>query len=374
MKVQAKKYIEMGVYMKKKVAIIIPSLEGGGAERVIVNIVKYLNKDKFDLKLIIIKKTGAYVHLIPDDVNIVDLDCDRVRKSTFKLLNELNNFKPDVILSTLEHLNITLLLMKPFLKGKPKIIIREANTPSRNMSNLSPLKKKIYAKMYKILYSRATCIVAQCAEMKADIIETLSLDKDKIVYIYNPVDLEEIESLKIEFDPFEKENVNIVAIGRLAYQKGFDNLIDAFKLVSKQITNAHLIILGDGPLKNDLTKRVIDQKLIGKVEFLNFQENPYPYLFFSDMYVLSSRWEGFPNTMLEALACETKVVSTDCKSGPKEILGENEYGFLVKENSPELLADAMITYLFEKSKTQKRAGFFDVRKIVKEYESLFLKI
>lgn len=374
MKVQAKKYIEMGVYMKKKVAIIIPSLEGGGAERVIVNIVKYLNKDKFDLKLIVIKKTGAYVHLIPNDVNIVDLDCDRVRKSTFKLLNELNNFKPDVILSTLEHLNIILLLMKPFLKGKPKIIIREANTPSRNMSSLSALKKKIYAKMYKILYSRATCIVAQCAEMKADIIETLSLDKDKIVYIYNPVDLEEIESLKIKFNPFEKENINIVAIGRLAYQKGFDNLIDAFELVSKQITNAHLIILGDGPLKNDLKKRVIDQKLIGKVEFLNFQENPYPYLFFSDMYVLSSRWEGFPNTMLEALACETKVVSTDCKSGPKEILGENEYGFLVKENSPELLADAIITYLLEKSKTQKRADFFDVRKIVKEYESLFLKI
>ena len=228
--------------------------------------------------------------------------------------------------------------------------------------------------MYKILYSRATCIVAQCAEMKADIIETLSLDKDKIVYIYNPVDLEEIKSLKIEFNPFKKENINIVAIGRLAYQKGFDNLIDAFQLVSKQIANAHLIILGDGPLKNDLTKRVIDQQLVGKVEFLNFQENPYPYLFFSDMYVLSSRWEGFPNTMLEALACETKIVSTDCKSGPKEILGENEYGFLVKENSPELLAEAIITYLLEKSKTQKRADFFDVRKIVKEYESLFLKI
>lgn len=359
--------------MKRKVAIIVPSMGGGGAERVILNIINNIDKTKFHITLILTKKEGKYVELISSDISVIDLDSKRVRYSLIKIIKQINLIRPDVILSTLGHLNIALLAIKHFLKGEPKIIVREANTPSKNMSSLSCPKKLIYSYLYKYLYSKADIIVAQCQEMKDDIVKYFNISSHKVKCIYNPLDLEKIKLNREENNPYLGNKINIVSVGRLTYQKGFDILLKAFKVFSKRVPNAHLTILGEGELKDDLWEQAVNLEIIDKVTFTGFKNNPYPYFYYADIYVLSSRWEGFPNTLLEALACGTKVVATDCKSGPREIIGEDyQYGILVNEGDYLSLADGIMMALSEENKTQDRANFFSIKKIIKDYEEILI--
>lgn len=357
---------------KKKVVIIIPSLRGGGAERVIVNIVRHLDYQKLDLRLIVIKKRGPYIKLLPKSLQVIDLDSDRVRYSLVKLIKAINEFQPDVILSTLEHLNLALLGIRKLLKGNPKIIVREANTPSQNMTKLSRSKRLLFTVLYKKLYPTADLIIAQCQNMKKDIIKTFNIEENKIIYIYNPVDIEKIIEDSVKYNPYDKNKKNIVTIGRLTFQKGFDILINAFKVVNDRIPDTYLTVLGEGPLEKDLIALVNHLNITKQVSFVGFQENPYPYIHYADVYVLSSRWEGFPNTLLEALTCGIKIVATDCESGPREILGDNEYGFLVPMEDYELLAQAIIKSLNNENKTKDRAKNFDINNVIKEYEKILM--
>lgn len=358
--------------MRKKIAIVIPSLRGGGAEKVMVNIVKKLDKSRFDIKLVLIKKEGPYVNLIPNDIAIVDLNSERVRYSVFKLVRELNKFKPDVVLSTLGHLNLVLIAIRPLLKINPKIIVREANTPSKNMSELTKKKRIIFTYLYKYLYPKADYIIAQCKEMKKDIIHSFSIDERKIRYIYNPLDIQKIIDNREDKNPYRSNEKNLISVGRLTYQKGFDILIDAFKIINEKFPSTHLTILGDGDLKEELKNKAKKLNISGKISFISFKENPYPYYYYADTYILSSRWEGFPNTLLEALACGTKVVATDCKSGPREILGNSEYGILVKEGDHLSLAEGISKSISEEKKKINRADYFKIDNIIKEYEEIFL--
>ncbi|MGN7241043.1 glycosyltransferase [Priestia megaterium] len=355
--------------MKKKLAIVVPSMRGGGAERVVLNIVSNLDREKYDIRLILIKKEGPYVKFLPQDITIVDLNSSRVRNSIIKLIKELNRFKPHTILSTLGHLNLVILGIRGLLKSRPNIIVREANTPSVNLNGLSPIKRTLMLFLYRSLYPKAHTIIAQCKSMKDDITSFFHISKDKVIHIYNPLDLEKINANKsIEENPYNADNINILAVGRLTHQKGFDILLEAFKVVTKQVPNTHLTILGEGGLKEDLLRKVEELNIAKQVSIVDFKSNPYPYYYYADTYVLSSRWEGFPNTLLEALACGTKVVAIDCKSGPKEILQDNKYGILVEELGAAPLATGILNSIFGENLSQDRAHYYSIKRIIKEYE------
>lgn len=357
--------------MRKKIVFIVPSMRGGGAERVILNLINNLDNNKYDVSLILLQKQGPYLTFLPKSINIIDLNVKRVRYSLCKLIKTLNTIRPDVILSTLGHLNLGLLLIRKFIKGSPKIYVREANSPSKSMAKMSSLKRKSFYSLYKYLYPKADLIIAQCEEMKKDIYSTLGIEENKIKYIYNPINIKEIELKMEEFNPYEESKVNILAVGRCSYQKGFDVLINAMEIIVKKISNIHLTILGEGELKEELIKLVNGKNIEKHIDFVGFKENPYPYYYYSDLYVLSSRYEGFPNSLLEALACKTKVVSTDCKSGPKEIIGDNEYGFLVNEGDYISLADGILKALEEVNRTKDRALKYNIDTIINQYEELF---
>ncbi|WP_158233681.1 glycosyltransferase [Sporosarcina sp. P21c] len=358
--------------IKKKIAIIIPSLRGGGAERVFVNITNNIDPDKFNVRLIVIKKEGPYVKLLKDSIDVVDLKSGRVRYSLIKLVKALNEFRPDIVISTLGHLNLMLIGLKPLLKSNPKILVREASTPSKSLTELPKNKKRIFKFLYKSLYPKANIIIAQCEEMKNDIIKSFSLNESKVKYIYNPLDILKIKTDGEKENPYMTEKINIIAVGRLTYAKGFDILIESFKIVMDRIPNAQLTILGNGELKESLVSQIKKLNLEKNISLIEFQENPYPYFFYADTFVLSSRWEGFPNTLLEALACNVKVVSTECKSGPREIIGNNEYGILVPTEDSEKLAQGIISSINSKRNSRERAKEFEINKIVKEYEELFM--
>ncbi|MGY3313445.1 glycosyltransferase involved in cell wall biosynthesis [Peribacillus simplex] len=352
--------------MKRKVAFIIPSLRGGGAERVIINIIRNLDYKQFDISLILLKKEGPYINLLPENIKVVDLDTLRVRKSIIPLIKAINAIKPDAILSTMGHLNLAILAIRFLLKGNPKIIIREANTPSKNITK----KERFFSFLYKHLYPKSDLIIAQCKDMKNDIIDFFKVEEKKIQYIYNPLDIEKIRDSREGGNPYQEKMVNLLSVGRLSQQKGFDVLINAFKIVKEKIPNAHLTILGEGSLKDELQDLAEKIGVLDEISFVGFKNNPYPYYYYADTYILSSRWEGFPNSLLEALACETKVVATDCKSGPREIIGDNEYGILVKEGDYIALAEGIIKSINGINKSKNRAANFTIEKIIKEYENV----
>lgn len=360
--------------MKRKIAIIIPSLRGGGAERVIINIINHIDLQKFNVTLILINKEGPYIKFLPDNINVIDLKSRKVRYSLIKLIKVLNQIKPDVIFSTLGYLNLALIGIKGFLNGSPKVIVREANTPSKSLTKLSKRKQPIFKYLYKRLYPKADLIIAQCQEMRIDIIETFGIKDEKVIHIYNPIDINSIAKRAEEFKPFNNNEINIVAIGRLTYQKGFDILLKAFKLVNKKIPNTRLTILGEGELQDTLENQIKNLSLANSVSLIGFRDNPYPYYKNADLFVLSSRWEGFPNVLLEALACNTKVVATNCKSGPSEILENGKYGRLVEVGNVDSLANAVIESLNEDIAIHNRAGDFDINIIIKKYEEVLLNV
>lgn len=358
----------------RKIAILVPSMAGGGAEKVVTTVVRYLNKELFDVHLILVKAEGPYMDLIPENIHLVDLNVPRVRYAPLKLISVLNKIKPDLIFSTLDELNLALTLIKPYLKHSPKLILREANTPSKVLSTMPSAKKKFTQKLFKHYYSKADLIVAQCKTMKEDIIQTYSLSPEKIIHIYNPLNVTEIRKMAMDYIPYDSTDVNILAVGRLRYQKGFDTLLHAFQMVVKEEPSARLTILGEGEMLEELTQLSQLLGLTDKVDFLGFNQNPYPYYYFADTYVLSSRWEGFPNSLLEALACGTKVVATDCKSGPREILMDNDYGLLVEEENPAALAEGILSSIKGECKSKDRAEEYKVDAIMKNYEDIFLTL
>ncbi|WP_404429633.1 glycosyltransferase [Sutcliffiella horikoshii] len=360
--------------MKRKLAIVIPSLRGGGSERVIINLINNLDLDKFEIKLLVVKKEGPYIKYLPNNVSVVDLKSERVRYSLFKMVRVLNEYKPDVILSTLGHLNLVLISIRKFLKNSPKVIVRESNTPSMSLTKLSNGKKRLFKFLYRCFYPKADLIIAQCKDMKQDIVKTYRIDERKIDYIYNPIDLNSIISNAGELNPFDDNKTNIVAVGRLTYQKGFDVLLRSFKLVNQELPNSRLTILGEGSLKDTLDNQVKQLSISDSVSIIGFKDNPYPYYKNADLFVLSSRWEGFPNVLLEALACNTKVVATKCKSGPKEILENGKYGQLTEVENEVSLAKAIIESLNSEYIGQNRAKDFDISVIIKQYEKLLLNI
>jgi glycosyltransferase involved in cell wall biosynthesis len=271
-------------------------------------------------------------------------------------------------------LNIVLLVIKPLLSRKTRIIVRESNTLSIKNSSLVYPVKFIHNFLYKLFYKKSNLIIAQCQEMKNDLIKYLKIKEDKIKVIYNPLEINKIIFQTNGDNPYLVNKINFLGVGRLTKQKGFDILIRAFSIVVKEIPNSHLTILGEGELLNELENLAYDLGLNNKISFEGFKINPYIYYYYSDTYVLSSRWEGFPNSLLEALACKAKVVSTKCKSGPNEIIGNNEFGILSELNDIELLAENMIKSIYNENLSGDRALKFDIGIIIKEYEECLKSI
>lgn len=360
--------------MRKKLMIVLPTLEGGGAQRVMVTLARNINKQKFEVFLLAIDGTGPYRKNIPESVNLIDLKIKRVRYSAKKIITTVNEVKPDLLLSTLGYLSILILAIRKYFECNPKIIIRISNTPSQKLKKYSLLKQFTLKKLINYFYSKADIIVNQCREMEEDFHNTFNITDNKTTYIYNPIDLKSINQTITGNNPYDQETINFLAVGRLTYQKGFDILLKSFELVLKKYPNARLTILGKGEMEEDLTRLIEELQITKNVRMLGFVDNPFDYYYYSDVFVLSSRWEGFPNAMLEALACGTKVVSTNCKSGPTEILRNNEFGELAEVNNYINLSSQMIKSLESSNKSSNRAGDFNVSKIIKDYERLFMDI
>lgn len=299
--------------MKKiSVIFILPDLETGGAERIITTIANHLSRDRFEPKILLLRKQGGYLNFLKNDVEIIDVDTERIRHSLKPILREIYRRKPDIVFSGFGEVNAYLSL---FVKLFPrtKFIARETNVVSHHVT-----RKEI--KFFYSFYNNYQQIIAQSDDMKKDLIDNFNVKEKKIIKINNPVDFDFIEDkLAISSKPecFKYNYKNVVAIGNLSERKGFDNLLKVFSRLKNE--NILLHILGDGKDRELLhqMKEFLDLK---KVIFHGRQENPYQFLKYADLFILSSRYEGFPNVLLEAGACGTYSLVNNCPGGINEII------------------------------------------------------
>ena len=313
---------------KKTIIFILPDLETGGAERIVTTIANSLSREKFVPKIMLLRKEGGYLDLVKDDVEIIDLKIQRIRDSFFPILKEIRKRKPDIVFSGFGEVNAYLSMALPFFR-KTKFIARETNVVSQHV--IRPEIKFFYR-----FYNNYDKIICQSDDMKNDLLSNFTIKNEKIVKINNPVDFDAIDlkiSEGIRPESFNFEYKNVVAIGNLSSRKGFDNLLQVFANLKNEKIKLH--ILGDGRDKDLLLKMKEDLGLVN-VHFHGRQSNPYQYLKNADLFILSSRYEGFPNVLLEAGACGTYALANDCPGGIREIVQEKINGEIADiENSKD---------------------------------------
>lgn len=312
----------------------------GGAERFVSNVLTHLDSNYFDITLILINKEGNYLKLLPKNLNIIDLKCLRVRNSFLKIVYLINYLKPDVVFTTVSHLNIFLGTLRIFFLRKAKFIARESNTLSVRIKNQK--YPRLFKILYKLFYNNFDVVIAQSKFMKVDLVDNFGLDSKKIKVIYNPVDINFIHSnITPNKKLFNNKNLNLLAVGSLEYQKGFDILINASKFIK---CDFNIIILGRGSLYESLVSLRNKLGLKNNIKFIGNVENPFIYMNEADFLVLSSRFEGLPNVVLEANACGTPVIAFDCPGGTSEIIKDGLNGILIKKLDSNALAQTINTF------------------------------
>lgn len=353
----------------KKVSFFLPSLNGGGAERVTVNLINNLVELNVDVHLVLIKKQGVFLQDVSEKVKIIDLSSKRAAFSIFPLVNYLNNENPDYLISSLNYLNVIALLAKKFSKVKTKFYITEHSTISQRLKNLKGTGKLVPMLM-RNLYNGADRIICVSKGIQDDLISALKLNNPNICVIYNPIDFKKIEKLKterIEHPFFCDEIPVIIGVGRLIPEKNFELLINAFLEVRKYRI-CKLIILGSGPLEKKLKDIIQNSDHSNDIALVGFQKNPYAWMNQSEIFVLSSLTEGLPTVLIEAMSVGCKVISTDCPSGPKEIILSSQTGVLVPNNNLKILVNEILNALDSKEiETKPNLKIFEKNIILSKY-------
>ena len=370
---------------KIKIILIISSLGHGGAQRVITYIASHLKREKYDISLILYEKKGSLLHELSDHIHIYDFkkqtpwDFIRLILSTRKVIRESN---PDIVMSFLFYTNIVTGLALLFLKRKFKLIFSERNYPPQYLlrTPCGWIKKFLI----KFTYPKADLVLPNSDLTKVALNNIFNVRPERLKTIYNPIDLKSViqkSQDKVGHPFFDSRDTQvIVSVGRLVPQKRIDRLLRAFFLVKKQIDIARLIIIGEGKLRAELSELAVKLNIQDLVEFVGFKENPYSWIAKSDIFVLSSDYEGFPNVLLESMACQTPIISTDCQSGPSEIIINGESGLLIPPGDEKEMANGIVKLLENKQlrdkiaeNGMKRVAEFSIEKILPQYEQIFEK-
>ena len=340
-----------------KITIVLHDLRGGGAEKMMVRLANQMVEDGDQVDMILITEGGSNKPYLSENVNLIELQCERTLAAFGPLRNALKRSKPDGILAALTHINVITAITCASLGWLNKLSVSERNAFS--------LDKKVNSdKVMKLTYFLAPYIyrllpnpvIAVSKGVAQDLIDTTVVRPKDVVTAPNPVITKETEQAAQQppRHPWliEKTVPTIIAVGRLSYQKGFDLLLDAFSQVQKSV-ESRLIIFGEGELRESLEKQIDELGISDKVSLPGYSDNIIAEMKAADLYVLSSRFEGSPNAIVEAMSVGTQVVAFDCPHGAREILQDGNVAPLVEYKNIDLIAHAM-TLELEKQTSSKR--------------------
>jgi N-acetylgalactosamine-N,N'-diacetylbacillosaminyl-diphospho-undecaprenol 4-alpha-N-acetylgalactosaminyltransferase len=364
---------------KKRVVFIINSLAGGGAERVMSTLVmsSRLERDEFEIALVLLDiERNAYE--ISDGIEVHQLDCRHsLLRSVVSLLLLFRRLRPEISISFLPRANVASVLAS-FIWRNPCIISERGSTSEHFTGDLAGSLARF---LVRTIYSRATRIIAVSHGVARDLRFAFSVPKEKIVVIANPIDISSIQAQSREKPFIDLNEPYVIGMGRLDRNKNFALLIGAF---AESGLHGKLVILGEGPEREALIRKIDDLGLTDRVLMPGFAKNPFALLCRADAFVLPSSSEGFPNCLLEAMAVGVPVISTNCAWGPSEILADRdrseidglcfaEYGILVPTESPRLMAKALLAMASSDlrhayaRKAAARASEFTIEKVKRRY-------
>lgn len=329
-------------------AIFLPSLAGGGAEQSMLVLAQGLAMQGCALDLVLAQAKGPLLVRVPDNVRVVDLKAPRVLFSLPALIAYLRRERPFAVLSSLDYANVVALWARQLARTPTRVVVNDQNTLSISCRQSLQRRQRMVPRLIRHFYPWADQIIGNSQGVARDLVQLTGLPSARIRIIYNPVVTPELYR-KAKACPDHPWLAGdglpvLLAIGRLTAQKDFPTLLRAFAEV-RRAQPCRLIILGEGPDRVLLETLVRDLHLEAHVSLPGFVENPYAYLSRASLFVLSSRYEGLPTVLIEALACGAPVISTDCPSGPREILADGKYGALVPVGDVPALAETISSVL-----------------------------
>lgn len=341
------------MYERKRICIFAQTLAGGGAERALVNLMHQFVKRGIAVDLLLTTRAGEYLSLVPPEVTITDLQTGIPRTSVGALAAYLKSVRPDGMISAIANASIVALVARRVAGVPTRVGVSVQNTLSAELRGHKDLRSRVLNRSLRWFYPWADLIACVSTGVADDLAEVTGIDRAKIDVVYNPVITDDLfvrAKEPIDHPWFaEGQPPVILSVGRLAPQKDQTVMIEAFGKLRRR-RPCRLMILGQGDERAKLEALIAELGIGDDVSLPGFASNPYAYMSRAAAFTLSSRWEGLPTVLIEALACGTQVVSTDCPSGPDEILAGGKYGWLVPMGEPDALANALDEALDRKTR------------------------
>jgi glycosyltransferase involved in cell wall biosynthesis len=362
---------------RPNISIFLPDLKAGGAERLQLTLAEEFSDLGHTVEFVLLEKQGELLSAAEARFNVYELECKRMRQAPLRLTRYLKERSPRVLLAAMWPITcIAGLAMR--LAGRPCRLVASEHSDFREMRSLTQSERFLLKHFGTWLYGCCDTVVAVSNGVRESLEEVARLPHERVTVINNAVRPLKPERMsnsdRLHLRPWLESEYSLIAIGALKPAKGFDNLLRALSHLRKRC-DARLLILGEGPLRLDLERLAANLDVSESVYLPGFRSNPGVFLKHSDVFVLSSNWEGFGNVIVEALAAQIPVVATNCRSGPAEILEGGRYGRLVPVGDPVALSQAIEEILSGKNcflAAQERAQDFSPRRVARSYLEVLL--
>ena len=357
--------------MKKKIVFVMPNLSGGGAEKAMSQLAINLNHGKYEIFFIIFDHNNQ-VFLKKSKIKIIKLRKKKISSGIFHFINTIKKIKPDIIISSVSHLNLFISLIRFLLPKKIKLILRESNF----ISNVLEFQKKSFIMriIYKFFYNNCDRCLVFSKNHKADVLKNTNIEKNKIIIISNPVNIKKIiKHSKYKINKkykkfFNKKIKKFIIIGSLSYQKGIDIILKSLKYCKKDF---FLHIVGQGSEYLNLKKIIHSDRLSNQVKIIPFQKNPYPLMRMSDFLILSSRFEGMSNVALEALSLDKPIIYFNNPGASTDVLKKTFNNLMLKSYKKKYVAKVLDNIeIIDKKSNISFLKKFEINVISKKYEKM----
>jgi glycosyltransferase involved in cell wall biosynthesis len=367
-----------------RVSFFLSTLGYGGAQRVTINLASGLAERGYDIDLVVGRLEGESASEVSNSVRLVDLDIPSVPAVGIfagipRLRSYLESESPALLISGLTHTNVATVIAAS-MADVPTFVAPTEHLAFDYRSE-SSYKSRLLRHLARFTYPFADDVLAVSEGVAESVVKQTRVDRDQTTVLYNPVDIEYVEKKAaetVDHQWFRDTTIDpIVSVGRLEPQKDIQTLIDAFESVHDARPETRLVVVGKGSERAQLVELVQSRGLSDVVRFPGYVDNPFAYISGASVFVLSSHFEGLPTVLIEALACETPIIATDCPYGPSEILADGRYGRLTPVGDVDAMAAAIVDSLDGPNSPKQsldRARDFSMSTSIERYEEYIQRV